>query len=199
MKKSLILAFTLPLLLVSCGKTIKIKSVSKSEFVQHYKAPETCRKPTKAIAKYTYKYDTTGMEAFGDTNEHESKKDKVLFTFNQDGTITPDHVTSLSYVENPSQLDLNSSGIIAAENQYDQYGGFLYYEFFINPLRIKYSTFLVDNDGSNSGTKLTTYDYTYNSDMWLTKFTYTITLKGYVGSEVATQNLKTTTTISYTF
>ncbi len=199
MKKSLVLAFALPLLLVSCGKTIKIKSVSKSEFVQHYKAPETCRKPTKAIAKYTYKFDTTGMEIFGETNQHESKKDRVLFTFNPDGTFTPDHVTSLSSVENPSQLDLNSSGIISAENQYDQYGGFLYYEFFINPLRVKYSAFFIDFAGPNSGTKLDTFDYTYNSDMWLTKFTYTITIKGYVGSELATETLKTTTTISYTF
>ena len=199
MKKSFILALSLPFLLISCGQAGGRTDVSKATFLEHYKEPESCKRPRYAVAKYTYKIDETGMEVYGDTNQHESNKDQVKYTFHNDGTITSDHETTLYYTEKPAQLELNNSGILTAEDEQDQYGGFLSYEFYINPLRVKYYVFLVDSNESNYGTSLTLYDYTYNNEMWLTKFTFSVKLKAYAGDKVATRTLLATTNISYTF
>ena len=195
--KKLLLLSVLPLLLVSCSNKNAPRKVSKSEFMTHWKSPSACRKPVRADGSYKYRYDAENMSIVGGTDAHDRASDKVIYTFNPDGSFNMDHTPNFANYQKPYQL--KAEEIANAENQYDQYGQCLVYEFFINPLRASFTRILLSYEDGNIAKSVQKITLTYNSDMLVINAKYSYSLTGYIGNSVCYQVEAVESNLTYTF
>lgn len=195
--KKLYLLFALPLILVSCTNKNQQRKVSKAEFIESWKAQQSNRTPRFAVGHYSYSYDSYNMVVLGSTDEHEKEDDTVRYTFANDGTFTYDHAPQYSDYSKPFYFSAES--IIETEDTYDQYGGCMIFEFYVNPLTIVMSIVLTDSNESNFGVIVEKNEVRFDKYLWACYNKVSYYSRAYVGSSMAKAITIYTSTIDYTY
>ncbi len=195
MKKQLFTLLALPVLVVSCTTRTRQTQVGLYEFLENVQVPEKCKIPKTAVRKYVHDDKSVNMEAAGISTDGEHHNEDVYnYFFNSDGSYVTDPTPAPAF-DNPSQL--NNAKIDQALSYYDDSSWEVRY--YINPLKLSYycSTYTTDTNYATLSFML--LEYTYDSNMWLTKQVEKVHTEYYVYATKITATFDSLNTFDFNY
>lgn len=201
--KKILVALTLPALLVSCSNQANFKEVSYAEFASKVQEPSTLKKPTKCVAKYSGSIKSHNADMIpGWTIPDQNIKATCKFNIASDGDVTLVDGSVPTFSQPPSRLSFQMLELFETEERTDTLGFTLTCDstYYLGAV-LKAINECVGFKTISGGNAVIYYmfDYTYNTNQWVSELHCSARLNYYKNTLTAYAKADVTATYSYTY